>query len=251
MSQGLQRWVEPCPVTTRERKRDININNFVWWLPGWGGGVVSRPVGQGQMLMCCVQNQPKENKTFRPGTRPGGWVTGVTEKLFMCQMFMCLFRPNNSQNQAHWGQHLLVALEKDRSLKDPGLLKGHYLQCPCARGVLLYKGPYAVNGAPSQKAFWEPFSRIALILRPLASLLNKTPLRTLPGPLPRAPSKLSTLAYTCRHWRLKFPLQWAQKATNVHIVDDCAQIAESGLQRRFSQEIARNCRKPFPAPCAM
>ena len=27
------------------------------------------------------------------GTRLGGSVTGVTEKLFMCQMFMCLFRP--------------------------------------------------------------------------------------------------------------------------------------------------------------
>ena len=28
---------------------------------------------------------------FRPGTRPRGSVTGFTEKLFMCQMFMCLF----------------------------------------------------------------------------------------------------------------------------------------------------------------
>ena len=34
-----------------------------------------------------------EPKHFRLGTRPGGSVTGVTEKLFMCQMFMCLFRP--------------------------------------------------------------------------------------------------------------------------------------------------------------
>ena len=44
--------------------------------------------------------EPKEHKHFHPGTRPGGSgtrpggsVTGVTEKLFLCQMFMCLFRP--------------------------------------------------------------------------------------------------------------------------------------------------------------
>ena len=48
--------------------------------------------------MLCAE--PKEYKHFRPGTRPGisgtrpgGSVTGVTEKLFMCQVFMCLFRP--------------------------------------------------------------------------------------------------------------------------------------------------------------
>ena len=31
-----------------------------------------------------------QHKHFHPGTRPGGSVTGVTEKLFMCQMFMGL-----------------------------------------------------------------------------------------------------------------------------------------------------------------
>ena len=35
----------------------------------------------------------KEHKHFRPGTQPEGSVTGVTQKLFMCQMFMCLFWP--------------------------------------------------------------------------------------------------------------------------------------------------------------
>ena len=35
--------------------------------------------------------EPKEHKDFRPGTRPGGSVTGVTEKLFMCQLSVCLF----------------------------------------------------------------------------------------------------------------------------------------------------------------
>ena len=65
---------------------------------GWPG--VSRPVARGQKFMCYVLcAEPKEHKHFRPGTRPGGSgsrlggsVTGVTEKLFMCQMFMCLFR---------------------------------------------------------------------------------------------------------------------------------------------------------------
>ena len=55
--------------------------------------------GQGsKVYVLCAE--PNEHKHFRPGTRPGGSgarpggsVTGVTEKLFMCQMFMCLFRP--------------------------------------------------------------------------------------------------------------------------------------------------------------
>ena len=48
--------------------------------------------GQGSKV-CVLCAEPKEHKHFRPGTRPGGSVTVVTEKLFMCQMFMCLFRP--------------------------------------------------------------------------------------------------------------------------------------------------------------
>ena len=55
--------------------------------------------GQGsKVYVLCAE--PKEHKHFRPGTRPGGSgtrpggsVTGVTEELLMCQMFMCLFRP--------------------------------------------------------------------------------------------------------------------------------------------------------------
>ena len=49
--------------------------------------------------MCCVRNPRNINVFVRvpgreeSGSRPGGSVTGVTEKLFMCQMFMCLFRP--------------------------------------------------------------------------------------------------------------------------------------------------------------
>ena len=87
-----------------ERKRHININKFFWWLPGWRGGVsqLARGLstgGQGSKV-CVLCAEPKEYKHFRPGTRPGGSgtrpggsVTGVTEKLFMCQMIMCLFRP--------------------------------------------------------------------------------------------------------------------------------------------------------------
>ena len=62
-------------------------------------GGVSRPVARGQKFMCCVRNPRNINVFVRvpgreaPGSRPGGLVTGVTEKLFMCQMFMCLFRP--------------------------------------------------------------------------------------------------------------------------------------------------------------
>ena len=63
-----------------------------------GGGSPDR-VARGQKFMCCVRN-PRNINTFvrapgreDSGTRPGGSVTGATEKLFMCQMFMCLFRP--------------------------------------------------------------------------------------------------------------------------------------------------------------
>ena len=57
--------------------------------------------GQGsKVYVLCAE--PLQHKHFRPGTRPGGLgtrpggsVTGVTEKLFMCQMFMCLFRHLN------------------------------------------------------------------------------------------------------------------------------------------------------------
>ena len=64
-----------------------------------GGGGVSRPVARGQKFMCCVRNPRNINVFVRvPGREesgpwPAGSVTGVTEKLFMCQMFMSLFRP--------------------------------------------------------------------------------------------------------------------------------------------------------------
>ena len=35
----------------------------------------------------------------RLGTRPGGSVTGVTEKIFMCQMFICVFWPLTSADE--------------------------------------------------------------------------------------------------------------------------------------------------------
>ena len=50
--------------------------------------------GQGsKVYVLCAEPKKFKHKHFRPGTRPGGSVTGVTEKLFRCQMFMCLFRP--------------------------------------------------------------------------------------------------------------------------------------------------------------
>ena len=69
---------------------------------GWSG--VSRPVARGQKFMCCARNPRNTNIFVRvpgreeSGTRP---VTGVTEKLFMCQMFMCLFRPLISGKGKH------------------------------------------------------------------------------------------------------------------------------------------------------
>ena len=56
--------------------------------------------GQGsKVYVLCAE--PKEDKHFRPGTRPGGSVTRVTKKMFMCQMFMCFFRPLKLKEE--WG----------------------------------------------------------------------------------------------------------------------------------------------------
>ena len=58
--------------------------------------------------MCCVRNPRNINVFVRApgreesGSRPGGSVTGVTEKLFMCQMFMCLFRPLPLGENTFW-----------------------------------------------------------------------------------------------------------------------------------------------------
>ena len=107
LSLRLYSWFEINIDTLQERKRHINTIKFLRWLPGWGG--VSRPDGQrspdrwpGVRSLCAVCG-PHEHKRFRPGTRPGGSVTGVTEELFMCQMFMCLFRPLTLPFGRPWG----------------------------------------------------------------------------------------------------------------------------------------------------
>ena len=49
--------------------------------------------GQGsKVYVLCAE--PKEYKHFRPGTRPGGSVTGVTEKLFMFKTFRGATEPS-------------------------------------------------------------------------------------------------------------------------------------------------------------
>ena len=70
-------------------------------------GGVFRPGGRGSpdrwsgvKSLCAVWRNPRNINVFVrvPGREESGFpagrkVTGVTEKLFMCQMFMCLFRP--------------------------------------------------------------------------------------------------------------------------------------------------------------
>ena len=96
----------------QERKRHININKYFRWLPGRGGspdrvggGGVSRPVAMGQKFMCCVRN-PRNINVFvqvpgreESGSWPGGSVTGVTEKLFMCQCLCAFSSPLNWYRQ--------------------------------------------------------------------------------------------------------------------------------------------------------
>ena len=57
-------------------------------VPAGGGGLPTGWPGVKRYVLCA---EPKEHKHFRPVARLEGSVTEVTEKLFMCQMFMCLF----------------------------------------------------------------------------------------------------------------------------------------------------------------
>ena len=61
-------------------KGKAHKHNFFFPVTARVGGV-SRLGGQGSNLYV-VCAEPKEHKHFRPGTRPGGSVTGVTEKWF-------------------------------------------------------------------------------------------------------------------------------------------------------------------------
>ena len=77
LSQRLRSAPAPNYMDKKESTRHININNFVRRLLGWGG---VRP-GVKRYVLCA---EPKEHEHFRPGARPGGSVTRVTEQLFMC-----------------------------------------------------------------------------------------------------------------------------------------------------------------------
>ena len=72
-----------------ERKRHININNFSRDCPGGGGGLPTGWPGVKHVLRCA---EPKEHKHFRPGTRPGGSVTGCTPNCLCakCLWYFCL-----------------------------------------------------------------------------------------------------------------------------------------------------------------
>ena len=74
---------------------------------GGGGSPDWVAKGHNVYVLCA---EPKEHKQFRPGTRPAGSVTWVTKKLFMCQMFMCLFCPLEPYSDKE------ISLE-DRALK--------------------------------------------------------------------------------------------------------------------------------------
>ena len=104
-----------CQLTLWFRKGEGTFGtqtNFSGDCPGGGGSPdrVARGLptgGQGpKVYVLCVE--PKEYKPFRPGTRPGGSgtrpggsVTGVTEKLFMCQMFYVPFPGPNRESYSH------------------------------------------------------------------------------------------------------------------------------------------------------
>ena len=92
-------------VGTVIRKEKAHKHRQIFPVTAWvGGGLPTGwpglPTGGQGSKVYVLCAEPKEHTHSRPGTRPGGSatrpggsVTGVTEKLFMCQMFMCLFRP--------------------------------------------------------------------------------------------------------------------------------------------------------------
>ena len=78
----------PEKVGKESGKEKAHKHKQVCPVTAWvrGGGSTDRVV-RGQTFMClCAES--KEHKHFRPGSRPGGSVTGVTSKLCMCQMFL-------------------------------------------------------------------------------------------------------------------------------------------------------------------
>ena len=90
------------PGKEKAHKHKTNFSGDCPGPPGGGSpdrvarGLPTSGLGSKVYVLCA---EVKEHKHFRPGTRPGGSVTGVTEKLFMYQMFMCLFRPLSNKRQ--------------------------------------------------------------------------------------------------------------------------------------------------------
>ena len=79
-----------------------------------GEGGVSRLGGQGSNVYVVLCGEPKEHKQFRMVTRPGGSVAGVTDTLFMCQMFMCLFWPPSREiGRKKFCEKILEAFHSD------------------------------------------------------------------------------------------------------------------------------------------
>ena len=92
--QGLANWWRPLRLKNRtERKRPHKHKQFclvIAWM-GKGGGFFRPGVQGSNVYVLCAE--AKKNKHFRLGTLSGGSVTGVTEKLFMCQILCALSGP--------------------------------------------------------------------------------------------------------------------------------------------------------------
>ena len=95
-----------CSTLHTSGKEKAHKHKQIFPVPARAGGGSPDRVGGGspdrwpgvKKFMCCVRNPRNINVFVRvpgreeSGSRPGGSVTGVTEKLFMCQMFVCFFR---------------------------------------------------------------------------------------------------------------------------------------------------------------
>ena len=103
----------------------------------WVRGGVPDRLARRQMFMC-VCAERKEHKHFRPGARPGESVTGVTEKLFMCQI---------PQGPRHIKNTMVILIHYGGGKKNMTVVK-HYdrvSETPCFPGEIHWRSPQIVS----------------------------------------------------------------------------------------------------------
>ena len=79
------------PIPSSGKKKAHKHKSFWPVTPLVTGGSPDREASESKFYV--LSSEPKEHKSFCPGTRPGGPVTGATGNNLMCKSFMCLAAP--------------------------------------------------------------------------------------------------------------------------------------------------------------